>query len=255
LLVATLQSTTGAVTTETSTTSLAAVAPGASLRVDDIVATGDTSRATVMLTAGPELRLDVATRVRFAANNRLELIQGAVFVDTKARSAAPSAAVVVSTRLGDAHDVGTRFEVRLLTGAVRVRVRQGMVRLVRGGATNTAPEGTELLATESGSVSRANVDTSDPEWTWVTLAAPPFPIEGIELGAFIAWLEREGGRPVRFSSDQLRRRSQPIVLHGSIAGLTLQQALAVVLPSCGLTHRIVRGSVIIDAADEPGRAQ
>jgi hypothetical protein len=41
------------------------------------------------------------------------------------------------------------------------------------------------------------------------------------------------------------------VLHGSIEGLTPEQSLGVVLPGCGLAHRVETGALQIESAPRP----
>jgi hypothetical protein len=43
------------------------------------------------------------------------------------------------------------------------------------------------------------------------------------------------------------------ILHGSIAGLTAEEALVVVLPTCGLTYRIESQRVIVSRPETPAR--
>jgi hypothetical protein len=45
----------------------------------------------------------------------------------------------------------------------------------------------------------------------------------------------------------MRDRVRRIVLHGSIEGLTPREALAAVLPTCGLTFFQERGRIIVTA--------
>ena len=62
---------------------------------------------------------------------------------------------------------------------------------------------------------------------------PPFDFDGRTLGEVIAWAERESGRRIEGPSPA----ALSTVLHGSLPGLTPEQTLAAVLPSCGLALR------------------
>jgi hypothetical protein len=90
-----------------------------------------------------------------------------------------------------------------------------------------------------------------PQWDWILEAAPPFELDGSTLAAFLAWVEREDGRPVRFADPALEARAATTILHGSAAGLRPDQALAAILPTCGLRHRIEGETFLIETA-EPG---
>jgi ferric-dicitrate binding protein FerR (iron transport regulator) len=152
----------------------------------------------------------------------------------------------VRTPLATARDIGTRFEVRLLDSGMRVRVRGGLVRLEHRGATYEATPGVELTAT-AGILQRRVAALHGPEWDWTLRVSPPFALEGRTLGSFLQWVEREGGWRPRFADPALERSSSSIVLHGSVEGLTPEEALAVVLPTCGLRHRVDGDLIRIEA--------
>jgi ferric-dicitrate binding protein FerR (iron transport regulator) len=220
------------------------------VNVNDVFRTGADERTRLMLANGVELRLDVDTEIRFAGETTLALERGAVFVDTgSSHAAGPS--VEIRTAAGVARDIGTKFEVRVLANTTRVRVREGIVHLTHGGSTHTARPGTELVAGVAG-VTQHDVPIAGPDWNWVALAAAPFSVEGKTLAQFLEWAAREGGWEILFADDALRQSSSTIVLHGSIAGLTPGQALDTILPTCGLTHRIERNVVTVQAAARSG---
>ncbi len=226
---------------------------GGAIRANATVTTEAGRRATLRLGNGAELRLDADSAVRFPAGataGTVALDRGALFVHTGA-TAAGRRSVEIRTAAGVARDIGTSFEVRVIGDATRVRVRDGIVQLVplvrTGGdaVAHTAGRGVELLATGTG-VARRDVGTSGPEWNWIALAAPPLEVDGKTLSVFLDWVAREGGWTMRFADEALRRSSSSIVLRGSIDGLTPEQALEAILPTCGLTHRIANGTVTVD---------
>jgi ferric-dicitrate binding protein FerR (iron transport regulator) len=217
---------------------------GAVLTQGAILETAPGTRAALRLQNGIEVRLDVDSELALIDPERIDLSDGAVFVDTRqAKDAA--ARIEVRTPMGIARDIGTRFEVRMVNGAagedrfLRVRVRDGSVSLTTARMTLDASRGMELLATAlSGEIIRTSAAMSGRDWDWVTLAAAPFDIEGKTLAEFLDWAAREGGWQVRFASDALARTASTTVLSGSIEGLSPEQALRAVLPTCGLTHEI-----------------
>ena len=226
---------------------------GDAIRANATVSTDAGRRATLRLGNGAELRLDADSAVRFpagAAAGTVALDRGGLFVNTGSTAAARRS-VEIRTAAGVARDIGTSFEVRVIGDATRVRVRDGIVQLVplvrTGGdaVAHTAGRGVELLATGTG-VARRDVETSGPEWNWIALAAPPLEVDGKTLPVFLDWVAREGGWTIRFADEALRRSASSIVLRGSIDGLTPEQALEAILPTCGLTHRIANGAVTID---------
>src|SRR5262245_12907556 len=86
------------------------------IRAGDTIRTDATTRATFLQEGGGELRVDVNTTLRIDANRRIQLDQGAVYVQS-----ASSPPTTVSTRQGDVVDVGTRFEVRVSDDIMRIR--------------------------------------------------------------------------------------------------------------------------------------
>jgi hypothetical protein len=120
---------------------------------------------------------------------------------------------------------------------MRVRVRDGVVRLTTTRGAENAGRGSELVASESGEIARAKAPITGEDWDWVTLAAAPFDLDGKTLADFLAWVTREGGWELRFETEALARSASTIVISGSVDGLTPPQALRAVLATCGLTHR------------------
>jgi len=229
-----------------------ALSRGDAIRASAAVSTEAGRRATLRLGNGAELRLDADSAVRFpagAAAGTVALDRGALFVNTGSTPAGRRS-VEIRTAAGVARDIGTSFEVRVIGDATRIRVRDGIVQLVplvRTGdeAVHNAERGVELLATRTG-VARREVGTSGSEWNWIALAAPPLEVDGKTLSDFLDWVAREGGWTIRFADETLRRSASSIVLRGSIDGLSPEQALETILPTCGLTHRIANGTVTID---------
>jgi ferric-dicitrate binding protein FerR (iron transport regulator) len=200
-------------------------------------------RAALRLVGGPSLRLDTGTRVRLVSAAEVRLDRGAVYLD----SIPGARQVSVHTPLGVVTDVGTQFEVRLLgeESALRVRVREGEVRIKGGEASLSAAAGSEVTLRESGSVERRRVALHGPDWSWVLEAAPPLEIEGLSLQELLARVARETGWTVEYEDPDLAASAGSIRVHGSVGGLAPDQALEVVLPGAGLRHRIVDGRLLI----------
>ena len=152
---------------------------------------------------------------------------------------------MVATPLGTVSELGTQFEVRLVAEGLRVRVREGEVALRRLGRTHTADAGVELTVTAAGVVHTAALPAFGAAWEWTQAIAPPFPLEGSSLSEFLAWVSRESGRRVAGSAMAAGEPARATVLHGSLAGLTPEESLAVVLPSCGLGFRLDDASIRI----------
>ena len=76
------------------------------------------------------------------------------------------------------------------------------------------------------------------DWAWAANLAPAFEIEGRTVSAFLEHTAREQGWTLHYADARLTRDSSAIILHGSVAGLPPQDALAVALSASGLAHRL-----------------
>jgi hypothetical protein len=205
------------------------------------VSTGADSRAAFRLASGASLRVDRATRLTIASAQDVLLEQGTVYVDNAAAGARGS--LQVRTGLGVLQDIGTQFEVRVGESVLRLRVREGTVRLFRSTGSETAGAGVELTVDARRQVVRRSVPAAGHEWAWTIAIAPSFALEGRRLPEFLRWAVRETGWRLEFASPQIEESMRDVVLHGSVGGLAPEQALAAVLPTCGLAFRVEDGAL------------
>jgi hypothetical protein len=218
----------------------------AAIRLADAVRPGDrietdaAGRVGLRLPAGVSLRFDHGTGARLSSATRVELGTGAVYVD----SGPESPDLEVHTSFGVVRDIGTQFEIRLDSSSLRVRVRSGVVEVHRGAEVLSARPGTELTLGAGGATSRA-VAPYGPEWAWTAGLGPAFAIEGRSLRAFLEHLSREQGWTLSYADAALAREASGIVLHGSTEGLSPSDALAIVLSTSGLTHRLKDGELLV----------
>jgi ferric-dicitrate binding protein FerR (iron transport regulator) len=249
--VATLERAVGAVTSSGPGGVTTPLVAGAGVFVGSQIATAGDGRAALRLPGaagalGPSLRLDVDSRATFLGPGRLRLDAGAVYVDSQGRGD-----VLVETPWGQVTERGTQFEVRVASGGVRVRVREGAVELAaKDGASRAweARAGAELTLAGDGRLSRATIRPDGDAWSWVQQIAPSFQLEGRPLGELLAWVGRETGWHVVFADPGRGASASSVVLHGSIEGLSPEQALNAVLPTCGLAGRRDGDSVVVFAS-------
>ncbi|MGD9902557.1 MAG: FecR domain-containing protein [Vicinamibacterales bacterium] len=206
--------------------------------------------AMLALADGVEVRVAAGTELALDGPGRLDLRRGAIYVDTSPRAGA-TAPTPIEVRSGGSviRDVGTRFVVHGGTTVV-VAVRDGQVQLERDGADYSAGPGQAIEVTPGGRVAVSEAPAYGPRWDWIVGAAPPQPVDGRTLADFLAWVEREGGRTVRFADAAVGAAADRTLVYGRIDGLTVDEALAVVLPSCGLAHRVDGGVITIEAGDD-----
>jgi ferric-dicitrate binding protein FerR (iron transport regulator) len=208
------------------------------------IETGPAERRSLPLPGGGELRVDASSVVTIGEDGAIHISKGALYLDSKGTTLP-----TVITPAGRITDLGTRFEVRLVAGDTRVRVRDGKVRLAQASTVSEVAASEELLARADASTARRHVDPYGIEWAWVARAAPRFDLEGESLGSFLDWIETEGAWTVAFASPALERSARSTVLHGSIEGMSTTEALEAILPACGLVHRVelTTGRVIVAA--------
>jgi hypothetical protein len=246
--VARLARATGLVTiAENRTDAWRLLGPGAAVNTGASIRTDAQSRAALTLTQGQSLRLDMDTLVIFESEARVRLERGSVYLDSGKRidSNKPEAGVEVVTPFGTLRDVGTQFEVSLISSGLRLRVREGEVTLVHQDARVAARRGESVSVARDGTVTRGSVPIAGPEWAWTSAATPGFQLEEASLTAFLDWVSREEGWDWRFADAATKQRGASVVLHGSIDKLTPAEALDAVLPTCGMAWRLEAGSLII----------
>lgn len=217
-----------------------------------VVADGD-GAGSVRLDTGVDVRVGPLTEVTLESTGRLVLRRGRLYVDTAGRrgpDGGPTLEVAVAGSI--VRDIGTRFMV-IGDATVSVGVRDGLVELDRDGVIYKAAPGEHLAVSAEGRVTTSRRPLFGPDWDWIVRAAPPQAVDGRTLQEFLAWVEREGGRTVRFADAALGQSTRSTVVYGTIDGLTVDEALAVVLPTCGLSHRVDDGVITVVAVDEPVR--
>jgi hypothetical protein len=223
------------------------LAAGAAVAAGEGLGTGRTGGAALRLGNGIAFRLDRETRAVLVSQNRLRLERGAVYVD--ATGAADAEFLDVETALGIARDIGTIYQVREDGPAVLVQVRRGRVAVRNEDGRHEVDAGRQLALSPDGGVEHSAVSLHGPVWEWVHGAAPAFALEGATLADYLDWLGRETGWYIRFAAAQ-RETLLQTRLHGSLEGVAPQQTPELVLPGCGLSHRLEDGTLIVEP-EEP----
>ncbi len=219
---------------------------GDRIRAGDGVETINGGVVALRLSGGASVRLDRGTRLRLLSETALALEAGAIYVDSGTAAGAPS--LEVRTAFGVARDIGTRFEVRLNGSALRVRVRDGLVRLTDSRQSQDASPGEELTLDGDGKIVRRPVAVFGADWAWTFALARPFNLEGRSLRDFLDWIADENGWQLRFADSTVEQKSRTTILHGSILGLTPAEALAAVLPTSGVEHSLESGVLLVQIA-------
>jgi ferric-dicitrate binding protein FerR (iron transport regulator) len=210
--------------------------------------TGSSGLIAVRLASGQSVRLDNDTLLRVTSSDELLLERGAVYIDTVGAADGRNQ-LTVRTAFGTARDVGTQFAVRVSDDSVRVKVREGIVELDHAAGIEQAAAGSEIELDSKGEIRRRSIPLHGADWDWVARITPTIDLDGRTLGEFLRWVSRETGLRVLYLDASTHRRTEGIVLSGAIAELTPTEALAAVLPTCGLDHRIDDGTIVLEARD------
>jgi ferric-dicitrate binding protein FerR (iron transport regulator) len=225
------------------------LASGTSIVAGDDIRTTPGARLALRRADGLEVRLDHATQLAFESIDRASLAQGSVYVDAGATARGDSFAL--TTPYGDVRHLGTQYLASLAPGALQVAVREGSVAVDRGHAPVVARAGEALAVRSDGSVERSQIDVHGEAWRWAAGIAPEFAIEGRSLDEFLAWVGRETGRQVVYTSAEAAREAEQTVLRGSIGGLAPEAAVAAVFAGePGLRHEIAPGQIRVVRASQ-----
>ncbi len=189
-------------------------------------------RAALTLAGGESLRLAEDTEVMFDAPGRLYLQGGTIYIDSGERPA--EAHVEVVTPAGTARDLGTQFELHVKGAVLRLRVREGVVMLDRGGRSLTGQAGEQVSIDDLGGVSRTPIAADDPAWHWAEAIAPMPDMDGKPASTLISWVARETGRRLRYQSPVVEQRATAVILHGEIRHLAPLEALEAMLATTDL---------------------
>lgn len=223
------------------------LAANATLEAGTRLRTGSDGRAALRLTDGVEVRLDVGTLLAFEDAAHASLLQGAVYVDSRAEANTASPDFELATPAGAVRHLGTQYEARLAGNGLRVAIREGRVQI---GMPSGAVQGAagEQLDVVAGRVERSALAPNAPEWNWLATVTPPFALEGRSVEDFLEWAARETGRSVVFVSPDAAERARAVTLSGTLEGLTPDEAVAAVLSTTSLRAGIEADRIRVDAA-------
>ena len=200
--------------------------------------------ALVALEGGGTLRIAHGSVVEAHTVNEIELRDGLIYVDLPPALNRRSA-FVVRTSLVSIEHAGTQFEVATVDHTVRVRVREGRVRVRRDQGWETASAGTEMIVPQSGPVIRQALLTHGQQWSWVEALAPNYEIEDRQLMDFLQWAARETGRELDIADGHAREVAERTRLHGSVDGLDPLEAVGRVISTTTLRYDLHEGAIRI----------
>jgi FecR protein len=215
------------------------------LRVGDRLATA--GPLLIAFVQGGTMRVAAESRLTMTAASEVSLDRGTIYLDFPPVATRRNP-MHVKTRAGVIEHLGTEFEVHSDERNVRIRVREGRIRLVGTTDSVEAGSGTELLAEPGVPVTRRPVKTYGQDWAWTSEIAPEFAIEGSRLIDFLNWASRESGRHLDIIDAPARLVADRTVLHGSVRGQAPDAALTSVLATTSLEGTVQADAIVIKTA-------
>lgn len=207
------------------------------ISADSSINTGSDGRVALRLSGGQLLRIDSASQVRLHSPGEISLDRGAIYIDTTFASVYDP--IRVTTPLGTARDIGTRFQVRLTGMAMIVGVRDGLVELSQASqAVVPVDKGSSVELDANGGVVTKPLDTNDPGWDWIDKVAPPFDIQGATLEQYLNWYAHERSLELIWADETSERNANQAFLAGSIEDLSLDQGLDLVQQIAPFEYRL-----------------
>ncbi|WP_168160024.1 FecR family protein [Steroidobacter denitrificans] len=214
---------------------------GSVITVGDTIITTANARAALDFGTGLSVRLDHDTDVEMAAEDRLRLHAGALYIDANPTHSNP---LIVETSTASIRHVGTQYLARIQDGGIDVSVREGRVLIADNGTIHTGLPGEKVSVSANGEIARTALPLQHLDWQWTSEIAPPFDIDGKMLASFLEWAARETGRRLVYASAAARAAAAQVELRGSIANLDIDTALEVVLSSTQLRRYPTSNEVI-----------
>ena len=188
------------------------------------------------------LRLDAHTRVRWKSADRIELLAGAIYVDTS--HGAPGGGLTQAAHdplvieVGDARieHIGTQFMAVRRGNEVEVHVRDGLVRVTLGSDSRRLARGESAnLRATGGPIQTGRDAAADPALAVGGCFAPRVPIEGRDLLTVLRTLAYQSGLELRFATPALEAAAASTTLHGPILDLAPRETMRALLTTSGLS--------------------
>jgi hypothetical protein len=215
---------------------------GAQIQPGTRIRTGGHGGVALDLVGGRSLRVDRQSELLLSAPDAARLFIGAVYVDTGTEHLP----LRIETDSGSVRDMGTIFEVRAAPDTLRIRVREGRVRMDSRLHTLSVETtaGEEVMVDKRGSVRRSELPISSDTWAWAEALVLAPPSDGWPLMQFLSWVARETGRQLQFEEPALEAQAHDIILHGATRDLAPLEALDLMLSTTEFEYSLPADDVI-----------
>jgi len=217
---------------------------GSSVHAGEIISTGPGEGVSLLLARNESLRIDENTELRIDAADQFSLLGGRVYADT-GQFVYREGGLKIETEFGLVTDVGTQFSVAMRDDTLDVAVREGRVDVQNDSDRYAARMGERLTLTQGEGGTIAVLDTHDDYWDWVAELTPAFDMTNKSLLDFLKWAARETGRDLQFESDESRMFAMRTDVHGSVDGLTPEEALEAILATTSVRYQLADDKIVI----------
>ena len=215
---------------------------GEVLAVGAEVRTDATTRAALDFGKGLSVRIDAGSHVQLLAADRVSLERGRIYIDAPPHVLAP---LSVLTAFGAVRHLGTQYQVQLAQDRMTVSVREGRVVIAGQYGEGNVVANESVVYGARGEIARAAMTPHDSTWQWAMQAAPAIDIDNHSLAMFLDWVARESGRTLTYSTAEARTQAEQLVLRGSVAALSPDQALRAVMATTQFVHTETAGAIHI----------
>jgi ferric-dicitrate binding protein FerR (iron transport regulator) len=217
---------------------------GSSVRAGELISTGPGEGVSLLLARNESLRIDENTELRVDAADQFTLLGGRVYADT-GQFIYRDGGLKIASEFGLVTDVGTQFSVAMTDNTLDVAVREGRVDVQNDSDQYAARMGERLTVVKGGTATIAELDTHDDYWNWITGLTPAYDMTNKSLLDFLKWAARETGRDLQFESDESRMFAMRTDVHGSVEGLTPEEALEAILATTSVRYKIADDKIVI----------
>ena len=218
---------------------------GSAVIIGEIITTDFDEGISLLLARSESLRIDENTRIRVNAVDQFTLISGRVYADT-GQFVYRDGGLKISTDFGLVTDVGTQFSVATTDRTLDVAVREGRVDVRNESDSYAARMGQRLTLAQGMAPELIELEPHDQYWNWIVDLTPAFDMINKSLLDFLKWAARETGRELQFESDESRMSAMRTDVHGSVDGLTPDEALQAILATTTVRYRIEDDRIVIE---------
>jgi len=218
---------------------------GSPVYVGGVISTGLGEGVSLLLARSESLRVDANTQLRVDAADRFTLLAGRVYADT-GQFIHRDGGLKIETEFGLVTDVGTQFSVAVTNQSLDIAVREGRVDVRNDLDSYAARMGERLTLVQGEAATVSELDTHDDYWDWIVELTPAFDMTNKSLLDFLKWAARETGRDLQFESDESRMFAMRTDVHGSVEGLTPEEALQAILATTSVRYRIADDKIVIE---------